>query len=90
MKSDGRFSASFKNHKSKILTIPIYSAIRWGFPSLQWVQIIKSVLCNFAVIRVLPFLNNPKDLDPSNKMDLDFWDCFGRKKKHHLINEEIW
>ena len=21
-----------------------------------------------------------KDLDPSYKMDLDFWDCFGRKK----------
>ena len=43
-------------------------------------QIIKSVLCNLAVIQVLPFLNNPKDLDPSYKMDLDFWDCFGRKK----------
>ena len=28
---------------------------------------------NFAIIRVLPFLNNPKDLDPSYKMDLDFW-----------------
>ena len=23
-----------------------------------------------------PFQNNPKNLDPSNKMDLDFWDCF--------------
>ena len=34
----------------------------------------------FAVIRVLPFLNNPKDLDLSYKTDLDFWDCFGRKK----------
>ena len=40
----------------------------------------QSVLFNFAVIRFLPFLNNPKDLDPSYKMDLDFWDCFGRKK----------
>ena len=58
------------------------------FPSLEWVQIIKSVLSNFAVIRVLPFLNNPKDLDPSYKMDLNFWDCFGRKK-HCLISEEI-
>ena len=27
----------------------------------------------------LPFLNNPKDLDPSNKTDLDLWDCFRRK-----------
>ena len=25
------------------------------------------------------FLKNPKDLDPSFKMDLDFWDCFGSR-----------
>ena len=72
-----------------VSTYRIYSAIRRGFPSLEWVQIIKSVLCNFAVIRVLPFLNNPKDLDQSFKTDLDFWGCFGRKK-HPLISEEIW
>ena len=24
------------------------------------------------------FQNNPKNLDPSYKMDLDLWDCFGR------------
>ena len=29
---------------------------------------------------ILPFLNNPKDLDLSCKMDLDLLDCFGRKK----------
>ena len=40
----------------------------------------KSVLWNFAIIRVLSFPNNPKDLDPFYKMDLDFGDCFGRKK----------
>ena len=40
----------------------------------------KSVLQNFAIIRVVPFLNNSKDLDPSCKMDLDFWDCLGMKK----------
>ena len=40
------------------------------------------------VIRVLPFLNNPKLLDPSYKMDLGFWDCFGRKKLC-LITKEI-
>ena len=28
---------------------------------------------------VLLFLNNHKDLDPSFKMDLNFWDGFGRK-----------
>ena len=49
---------------------------------------IKSVLCNFAVIRVLHFLNNAKDQDPSYKMDLDFWDSFGREKLC-LISEEI-
>ena len=26
------------------------------------------------------FQNNLKDLDPSSKMDLDLWSCFGRKK----------
>ena len=26
----------------------------------------------FAIIRALVFLNNPEDLDPSYKMDLDF------------------
>ena len=29
---------------------------------------------------ILPFLNNPKDQDPSYKMDLDFGDCFGKEK----------
>ena len=41
----------------------------------------KSVLCNFAIIQVLPFLNNPKDLNLSYKTDLDFFYCFGRKRK---------
>ena len=27
----------------------------------------------FCCNTVLPFLNNPKDLDPSYKTDLDFW-----------------
>ena len=26
------------------------------------------------------FQNNPKDLDPSCKMDLDLWNCLGRVK----------
>ena len=38
---------------------------------------------------ILTFLNNPKDLDPSYKMDLDFWNCFGREKNLRLIAEEI-
>ena len=28
----------------------------------------------------LSFQNNPKDLDPSYKKDLDLWDCLGRVK----------
>ena len=28
---------------------------------------------------VFLFQNSSKDLDPSYKMDLDFWDCFERK-----------
>ena len=30
---------------------------------------------------VFPFKNKSKNLDPSYKMDLEFWDCFGKKKK---------
>ena len=63
----------------------IYLAIRQDISSLQWPQITKSVLWNFAIIRVWPSLNNPKYLDPSN---VHFWDCFWRKK-FHLITVEI-
>ena len=31
-------------------------------------------------MQVLSFLNNPKDLDPSYKMDLGFWIVFEGKK----------
>ena len=31
---------------------------------------------------VFPHKNNPKNLDPSYKMGLDFWDCFRRKNTH--------
>ena len=31
-------------------------------------------------MELFSFQNNPKDLDPSYKMDLDLWDCFGRVK----------
>ena len=42
-------------------------------------QICKSVLCTSAM--------NPKDLDPSCKMDLDLWDSFGRDFKMDL---DLW
>ena len=58
----------------------IYPDIRPGFVPIEWLQISISVLWNFAIRPNLPFLNNPKDLDPSYKTDLDLWDCFGRKK----------
>ena len=58
----------------------IYLAIRQGIPLSRMTTITTSVLGKFAKIQVLPFLNNPKDLAPSYKMDLDFLDCFGRKK----------
>ena len=50
----------------------IYSDIRWVFPSLEWPQITKSFIWNFAMMQILPFLNNPKALDPSYKTYLDF------------------
>ena len=37
--------------------------------------------------RDLPFLNNPKDLDLSYKMDIDFWDCF-EINNLHLITKK--
>ena len=30
--------------------------------------------------RIFSFQNNPKNLDPSYKTDLDLWDCLGRLK----------
>ena len=35
-----------------------------------------------SIIRLefFSFQNNPKDLDPSCKMDLDLWDCLGMGK----------
>ena len=64
----------------------IYLAIRQGFVPLEWLQITKSVLgYEIAITPILPFLNNPKDLDPSYKTDLDLWDCFGRKSTPSYI-----
>ena len=42
----------------------------------------------FSVIRqsFFSFQNNPKDLDPSCKMDLDLWDCLGRVRLVLLQN----
>ena len=42
-----------------------------------------------------PFHNNPKYLDPPDKMDLDIWYCFGRGKTNfkaelHKTNLDVW
>ena len=60
----------------------IYAAVRQGFPLFRMTPNTKSVIRNFAVIQILPFLNNPKNLDLSYKAYLDFWHCFGRKNLH--------
>ena len=44
---------------------------------------------------VFSFQNNPKDLDPSCKMDLDLWDCLGMGKtgiiaRFHRTDLVIW
>ena len=54
-----------------------------GVPILKHIRVITK--SNKPIIRVLPFLNSPKDLDPPYKMDLDFWDCLGRKKKISVL-----
>ena len=49
----------------------------------------------FGYKTVFPFQNNPKDLDPSYKMDLDLWDCLGSVKtritaKFHMTDLVIF
>ena len=54
----------------------VISLLIHGFLSVNARLLIAFGTAFYAIIRVLSFLNNPKDLDPSYKMDLDFWDCF--------------
>ena len=65
----------------------VFSVIRRDciFPKL--LRILKIVLRyhdNLDTKRIFSFENNLKDLDPSNKMDLDFWIVL--KEKHRLIS----
>ena len=62
MKHQALFSSKDKSKKMKLSSAAI---LLGAFPSLEWLQITKSVLGNFAIIRVLSFRNNPKNLDPS-------------------------
>ena len=43
---------------------------------ISWVYRISSIIRR----RFFSFQNNPKDLDPSCKTDLDLWDCLGMGK----------
>ena len=73
----------------------MFLAIRQVFFSRMttnnWLQIISLILWNFAIIRVLLFLNNSRNLDPSYQTDLDFcWDCFGRKTLSYSQRNYSW
>ena len=48
--------------------------------------ILKEYRISLVIRQSFSFQNNPKDLDPSCKMDLDLWDCLGRVKLVILQN----
>ena len=81
-------NAKLQTAEDKCTFYCIYLAIRRGFTLFRMTTNTKPVLWNYARIRVLPFLNNPKDPDPSYKMDLDFKIVL-EGKKLCLITEEI-
>ena len=76
-------------------------AIRWGFPLFRLTTNNLISPTKFCYNTNLPFLNNHKDLDPSYKMDLDFWDCFANaqlqlqlensmsKKGHNYVKKNL-
>ena len=39
-------------------------------------------------LRFFSFQNNSKNLDPSYKIDLDFWDCYGPKSLSNSITSQ--
>ena len=67
---------------------------------LRQVFFLKSFNFMFIVAEIMSYLfcyktdfssfqNNPKNLDPSYKMDLDLWDCLERVKLMYLIISKI-
>ena len=50
------------------------------FSVQKYPKIYISVVCNLAVRSVFLLHNNSKNLDPSYKVDLDFWDFFRMEK----------
>ena len=74
------------HHVSGLPGEPCFSSVLFMCP-----KAIKASLCDLLLKQFLPyffayktvffsFQNNPKNLDPSYKMDLDLWDCLGRVK----------
>ena len=71
---------------SHVHHVPYLFGYKTGFFLSRMTTNNLTISMKFAITRVLllPFRNNSKDLDPSLKMDLDFWDCFGRNTVHTL------
>ena len=75
--------------------IRIYAVCKIKF-SISAVQVLRSWVNDMLPFLILYFFaykmeffffqNNPKNLDPSYKMDLDLWDCLGRVKLVLLQN----
>ena len=59
---------------AKLNPINVYSS------SCDFEQLSLLSASNYPISSVLSLQNNPKNLDPSLKTDLDFWDCLGRVK----------
>ena len=58
------------------------------FPSLDRLQITKSVQCNFATIRVSPFLNNSTKSRSFLQDESRFLGLFWEEKKLYLVTQE--
>ena len=46
-------------------------------------SVLQSIV-HYFISSVFFFQNNPKNLDPSCKMDLDLWDCLGKVNNYIL------
>ena len=64
------------------LVLQIFPRVRWPNYTQKSRARTQSHSLTFLKLGRYALLNNPKDLDPSFKTDLDFWECFGRKKLH--------
>ena len=59
----------------KLKMAKVYGFIKDEFPNITYLSYFFGYKTEF-----FSFQNNPKNLDPSYKMDLDLWDCSGRIK----------